>query len=190
MAETGSPILVVLALVATAAIAFLFAAAGLAKLRHRALLPGVIANYRLLPAALAAPVALLLGPAELLVAGALLAGAVPVAHAVAAALLLLFAGAMGINVARGRRHIDCGCGHAALRQPLGWDVVARNIALAGVVLAAGTVLAGAGVEADAATRLLAAAGGAAFYAAAQMFAGVAALGRSARAVGLVPAQRR
>lgn len=192
MADTPATIPLMLALVATAAVAVLFASAGLAKLHHRALLPGVIANYRLLPAALVAPAALLLGPAELLVAVALLAGLAPAAHAVAGLLLLLFAGAMGINVARGRRQIDCGCGHSALRQPLGWGQVARNVGLAGVVVLAGAALAApdAAEQIDAATRLLAAAGGVALYAVARLFASVAALGRSARAGGLVAAHRR
>ena len=55
----------------------------------------------------------------------------------AAALLLLFAAGMGINLARGRRHIDCGCFQSALKQTLNWKLVIRNIALAlllGVVL--------------------------------------------------------
>ena len=115
----------------------LFAVAGIDKLRHRALLPGVIANYRLLPPVLVAPAAAALPAAELAIAAALmlgLAGAVPPPVAAGAALaatllLLLFAAAMAINIQRGRRHIDCGCGHAGLRQQLGWGQVARNIML-------------------------------------------------------------
>jgi hypothetical protein len=175
---------VLLALITTAGIAVLFGAAGIAKLRHRALLPGVIANYRLLPAGLVAPAAMLLAPVELLVAAAMLAGVAPWAQAMAAALLLLFAAAMAINVMRGRRHIDCGCGHAALRQPLGWGVVVRNIVLATAVLVAGLVLADAGASVDAASRALAAIGGLALYGVTELWAGVHALGRSARASGL------
>ncbi|WP_328799163.1 MauE/DoxX family redox-associated membrane protein, partial [Sandarakinorhabdus rubra] len=48
----------------------------------------------------------------------------------AIALLLTFAAAMAINIGRGRRHIDCGCGHAGLRQQLGWGKVLRNVGLA------------------------------------------------------------
>jgi hypothetical protein len=132
-------------------VALLFLGAGVDKLRHRDLLPGVIANYRLLPAALVAPAAVLLPAAELALAAALLMGllrplgALPALAAMA--LLLLFAAAMGINIARGRRHIDCGCGHAALRQQLGWGQVTRNLVLAAallpVALAPGAGLAGA-----------------------------------------------
>lgn len=115
---------------ASVAVALLLAIAGIDKLRHRDLLPGVIANYRLLPDALVAPAALLLPVAELLVAVGLVAGIAPLAPAAAMALLLVFAGAMAINIGRGRRHIDCGCGHAGLKEQLSWGKVLRNLALA------------------------------------------------------------
>jgi uncharacterized membrane protein YphA (DoxX/SURF4 family) len=54
-----------------------FVHAGLSKLRHRDVLPGVIANYRLLPDALVAPVAAVLPWAELVLGLALLAGGPP-----------------------------------------------------------------------------------------------------------------
>jgi hypothetical protein len=41
---------------------------------------------------------------------------------------------MAINLRRGRSHIDCGCGRSELRQTLRWSLVARNLALAAVVL--------------------------------------------------------
>jgi uncharacterized membrane protein YphA (DoxX/SURF4 family) len=119
-------------------VALLFLVAGIDKLRHRALLPGVIANYRLLPTGLVAPAAVVLPVAELAVAAGLLLGLLvaipPVAPLAAAMLLLIFSGAMAINIQRGRRHIDCGCGHAALRQQLGWGQVVRNLALAAGLL--------------------------------------------------------
>ena len=42
-----------------------FVEAGLAKLRHRDLVPGVVANYRLLPQAMVAPVAFALPVVEM-----------------------------------------------------------------------------------------------------------------------------
>jgi hypothetical protein len=133
----GGQLLQIGGLAACVLVALLFLAAGIDKLRHRELLPGVIANYRLLPEALVAPAAWLLPPVELAVAAGLLIG--PLAGIgpllvllpvlAAAGLLLLFAAAMAINIGRGRRHIDCGCGHAGLRQQLGWGQVLRNIAL-------------------------------------------------------------
>ena len=113
--------------------ALLFLVAGVDKLRHRALLPGVIANYRLLPEALVAPASALLPVVELVVAAGLLLGVTPWAPVAAMALLLVFAAAMAINIRRGRHHIDCGCGHAALRQPLNWGQVVRNLLLAAML---------------------------------------------------------
>ncbi len=129
-------------LAASIGVGLVFVTAAIGKLRHRHLLPGVIANYRLLPEPLVAGAALVLAPAELLIGAALLLGERSVAPAAAIALLLLFATAMAINIQRGRDHIDCGCGHAALRQQLGWPLVARNVVLAAMLLprpiAAGT----------------------------------------------------
>ncbi len=115
-------------------VGLVFVMAGASKLRHRTLLPGVIANYRLLPDALVGPVAVLLPLVELAVGLALLAGEPLAAPLAAMALLLVFAAAMGINIRRGRQMIDCGCGHSQLRQTLSWALVARNVALAAALL--------------------------------------------------------
>lgn len=117
-----------------------FALAGVDKLRHRALVAGVIANYRLLPAPLVDPVAGVLPWIECGLGFGLIAsgisGFAPLRWLAlpAAALLLLFAAAMAINIARGRRHIDCGCGHGALRQQLAPALVVRNVLLALAVM--------------------------------------------------------
>lgn len=129
-------VLPLIGVAASVAVALLLAIAGIDKLRHRDLLPGVIANYRLLPDALVAPAALLLPLAELLIAVGLVAGIAPLAPAAAIVLLLVFAGAMAINIGRGRRHIDCGCGHAGLKEQLGWGKVLRNLALAAALVPA------------------------------------------------------
>jgi ABC-type phosphate transport system permease subunit len=56
--------------------------------------------------------------------------------AIIAALLLVYAGGMAINILRGRTHIDCGClGFGTSRASLGWELVARNILLGAVALA-------------------------------------------------------
>lgn len=115
---------------ASVLVGLVFLVAGAAKLRHRDLLPGVIANYRLLPAVLVAPVSFALPVVELVVGVALLLGNRPAAPVAAIVLLLVFAAAMAVNIARGRRHIDCGCGHSGLRQDLGWGMVGRNLVLA------------------------------------------------------------
>jgi len=133
-----NPILLETGLTGAFGAGIVFIEAGLAKLRHRDLLPGVVANYRLLPETLVAPFSAVLPVVELglglgLVASVLTGGSLAWLALPAAALLLVFAAAMAINIRRGRRAIDCGCGRSQLRQPLRWGLVARNIALALVV---------------------------------------------------------
>src|SRR6202035_1483448 len=60
----------------------------------------------------------------------------PWAEAAAAVLLGAFAVAMGINLLRGRRQIDCGCFQGALKQPLRWTLVGRNALLVLLLVAA------------------------------------------------------
>lgn len=160
--------------IATVGVGLVFWVAGVSKLRHRALLPGVIANYRMLPSGLVMPIALLLPLAELMLGIWLLDGwlARPAA-ALAIALLLVFAWAMAVNLRRGRGHIDCGCGHAALRQPLAWPLVARNLGLAALLLPAL-----AGLPAPAGTWPLAWAGGAVLFLLFQLFNAIVALAGS------------
>jgi uncharacterized membrane protein YphA (DoxX/SURF4 family) len=112
-------------------ISLVFFTAAYGKLRHTTPFQGVVANYRLLPDAMVAPAAHLIPPVELLLSATLLLGlAFPWPELGAAALLLLFALAMGINLRRGRRHIDCGCFQSALKQTLSWTLVMRNVVLA------------------------------------------------------------
>jgi hypothetical protein len=102
--------------------------------------PGVLRNYRLLPEFLVTPTAIAIVLGEALIAAGLswLPARAPAAVA-AALLLLVFAGAMAINIRRGRSHIDCGCfgtrGRGTrLRVGLSRAIVARNVLLAGLVL--------------------------------------------------------
>lgn len=112
-------------------IALVCLTAAIGKMRHWAVFQGVVANYRLLPDALVAPFAYLLPPFEMLLGAALLFGLLsPWTELTAAALLLVFAAAMAINLKRGRRHIDCGCFQSALKQSLSWSLVVRNGVLA------------------------------------------------------------
>ncbi len=115
------------------AVLFLWAAAH--KLRDRAAFRRALADYRLLPAGAVAPAAGLLIAAELGTAATLLlpgSGAGP--SLCAAAILGTYAAAVAANLARGRRHIDCGCAGAAARRRLSGGLVARNLALAAAAL--------------------------------------------------------
>lgn len=119
----------------------LFLLSGAKKLADLAGFRATIDNYHLLPDALS-PVAALLLPFAELGAGAValagllrqdLPGLLP-----AALLLFLYAGAMGVNVARGRTHVDCGClGFGASRSTIGWSLVLRNMFLGALALLLG-----------------------------------------------------
>jgi hypothetical protein len=114
--------------IAAAGLAVLFAHAALAKSLDRPLFMQHLAAYGLagrgldaaalaLPALEAATALLLLTPWREI--GALLAGG----------LLLAYAAAMALHLARGRT-LDCGCGGAPL--PVSWTLVLRNLLLASV----------------------------------------------------------
>jgi Methylamine utilisation protein MauE len=123
----------VMALRILAALVFVTAAAG--KMRHWLAFQGVVANYRLLPEGLILPVARALPVAEFVIGGALLTRwSAPGAEVAAAALLAVFGLAMGVNILRGRPHIDCGCFQSTLKQTLRWRLVARNAALAALLV--------------------------------------------------------
>ncbi|SFF91494.1 Methylamine utilisation protein MauE [Novosphingobium sp. CF614] len=113
----------------------IFLTAGIEKARHRHVLPGVIANYRILPPALVGPASIGLPPLECVVGIMLLSGWTPAPVIAGAALLMVFAAAMAVNLLRGRRAITCGCGRLDLRQHLRWPSVARNALLAALLLA-------------------------------------------------------
>jgi hypothetical protein len=118
------------------ALALLFGAAALHKLRGPAAFRAVLADYRVLPARLVPPAARLVPLAEGAAAAALLAAAgAAVGPALAVALLALYSAAIAVNLARGRRDLDCGCLGPALRQPLSGWLLARNALLASAALA-------------------------------------------------------
>jgi len=107
-----------------------FALAAIGKLRHRDEFVGIVANHRIVPAAVAAPVAWAIIALEVAAAISLGAGIAPTFGAgIAIALLACFAAAMGVNLLRGRIEIDCGCFQSALRQRLRPLLVVRNVVL-------------------------------------------------------------
>lgn len=124
----------VLHLLLRGALALLLATAAVAKLRQPRDFHGILLAYRLLPPRLVPGVARLLPWAEAVLAAGLLAGLIG-AWLGAALLLLGYAAAMTINLGRGRREIDCGCGGAP--QPLSWWLVGRNGLLAAAAAAGG-----------------------------------------------------
>ena len=87
-------------------------------------------DYRVLPEALAGWAAALVVALEVSLALALLVPAFASLAALAcASLLAVYSAAIAANLARGRRHIDCGCMGPSARQPLSGGLLARNAAL-------------------------------------------------------------
>jgi len=117
-----------------ALLALLLAGGALAKLRDLSGFAAAVAGYRLLPAALAGPAAAGFVAAELALAAGLWLAPRP-AGLGAAALLVLYGAAIAVNLARGRRDIDCGCGGPLGRQSLSEALVLRNLLLACAAMA-------------------------------------------------------
>ena len=118
------------------ALALLFFVAAGHKLQDLGRFGATLAEYRLLPARLVPLAAALVVAVEVAAAGALLVPSARAAGLVSAAtLLVVYGAAVAINLARGRRHIDCGCAGPAGRRPISGALVARNAALATLALA-------------------------------------------------------
>lgn len=128
-------------------LAVVFVVAGLAQLADRAGSRQALQDVGL-PAALAGPVGLLLPPAELVVAVALLPAISAWWGALGAlALLLAFGVGIGSNLARGRTP-DGHCFGQLHSAPVGWSTLVRNLvlaALAGLVVGFGRTTPGLSV---------------------------------------------
>jgi uncharacterized membrane protein YphA (DoxX/SURF4 family) len=113
------------------ALALLFAAAALHKVRDLRTFRAILRNYRALPEPMVPAAALALVIVELaVVALLLLPAADPIGPLAVLSLLALYCGAIVLNLGRGRRHIDCGCLGPGKRQPLSPWLLARNAAIA------------------------------------------------------------
>lgn len=120
--------------------ALLFASAGIHKLCGLSRFAAIFGAYRILPERLARPVAWVVPFVELGVAAALLwpPGGRRAAVEPAVALLVAYAVGIGINIARGRRDLDCGCVMGQGRRAIAAWMVYRNLALAVLLSIAGS----------------------------------------------------
>ena len=125
---TGDALLPLLASIGATCVALAFLVAAAGKLRDRDAFEGVVANYRLLPSPAVPIVAAGLPWVEVATGLGLLAHA-RAAGVAGVVMLVLFALGIAINLLRGRREIDCGCGGLSAGQPLSWALVARNVGL-------------------------------------------------------------
>lgn len=113
-------------------LAGIFLPSAWSKLRAIDEVTGVVADYRILPEPLVEPFARTLPWLEIAAGISLLVPATrPVGAVLAAGLLLVFALAMAINLARGRTEIDCGCFIGRQKERIGWPLVVRNLLLVG-----------------------------------------------------------
>lgn len=147
---TPSTTMLALAIVGAAArtaTALIFVLGAIHKYRLGAAFSGIVAAYRLLPAALVAAFAFALPLLELASAALLLWPRSAYAVLPAALLLTVMSGAVAINLLRGRSWIDCGCGTGRAEQlgnsrgdgdgeGLSWALVGRNAVLLALLLAA------------------------------------------------------
>jgi len=125
----------VLSLVGRGALSLLFGWAAVHKLRDVQGFRAALAGYELMPPVWTVPMGALVIGAELGIAAGLWLPRVAGAAALAGAVLLaLYGGAMAVNLRRGRRDIDCGCGGPAGRQPISAWLVGRNAGLASVAV--------------------------------------------------------
>jgi Methylamine utilisation protein MauE len=159
----------------------LFASAALAKLRDLRGFATAVAGYRLLPKILAGPAAAGFVAAELALASALWLPSLRAAAAIgAASLLTLYAFAVALNLLRGRRDIDCGCGGPFGRQRLSEGLVLRNLGLAAAALACALPVAPRALSwLDAVTLAAAVAAASALYAATEVLLAAAGARRAA-----------
>jgi uncharacterized membrane protein YphA (DoxX/SURF4 family) len=130
-----------------ASVAFLFASAALHKLRDFARFKEIFAAYELVPGSAAGAVAWLVPALEAAVAiGLCLARMRAFAAVLASVVLLTYAGAIAVNLGRGRRDLACGCGGPNDRRPIAAWMIWRNVlvaaaAAAGMVAWSGRALA-------------------------------------------------
>jgi uncharacterized membrane protein len=123
---------------AAASLAAVFAGSAIAKLRDLTGFRDAVENYRIVPRRIAACAAGIIPLAEIAGAIGILFGPTREASALLLlGLLVVFTAAIGVNLARGRRDIDCGCFGTARGQRLSGGLLVRNamlIALAAVLL--------------------------------------------------------
>jgi hypothetical protein len=125
-------------------LALLLLTTAIHKARDLAAFRAAIVGYALAPERLAGAIALGFAAAEAAIGVALVApaslGLRDAALFATASLLALYALAIAVNLARGRRDIDCGCAGPNAKQPLSEWLLARNALL---VVAALVCLGGA-----------------------------------------------
>jgi uncharacterized membrane protein YphA (DoxX/SURF4 family) len=115
-------------------VATVFAVACAHKLSSIAAFENVVRDYAVMPAAIAPLASRLLVLSEIAVVAGLVSGLwMPITATLGMVLLAVYGVAMAINLARGRRDIDCGCfgpaGNGENRHTLSGWLLLRNLSL-------------------------------------------------------------
>lgn len=121
----------VLGILLDACLALLFASAGIHKLRDLKRFEEIFSAYGLMPVTARLSISWLVPILELSIAAALLIKVTRLFAALLAMIMLLgYAGAIAVNLRRGRRDLACGCGGPDERRPIAAWMVWRNILIA------------------------------------------------------------
>ena len=124
-----------LGMLLVSAFALLFAHAAWHKWRERMRFAATLSAYRLLPEPVAVASGYAIPFVETLIAALLFVPAArPPAALAGSALLVVYALAIGVNLSRGRRDLDCGCTGPGDRRPIAAWMVWRNTLLAVVLV--------------------------------------------------------
>lgn len=114
-------------LIAALILSYVFVLAGLHKCKAPAEFAATLTNYNILPESLARQGVYLVPVAEIMTGVALLIPATARLAAFSAGVLLcIYIAAIGLNLLRGRRNIDCGCGGPAQKQTISEWMIVRN----------------------------------------------------------------
>ena len=134
-------LITVLATISTLLLSYLFVTGGWQKLADTAYFHDVITEYRILPASWSLPVARILPVVEICAGLALLIPVLRLPALIWVALLLLgYTLAMGLNIARGRRDLDCGCAGPGQEQTISGWLLGRNLVLVALAMLSGSAL--------------------------------------------------
>jgi uncharacterized membrane protein YphA (DoxX/SURF4 family) len=125
----------VLATISTLLLSYLFLVGGWQKRADTAYFQQVITDYRLLPASWSPLLARAIPIVEICAGLALLIPALQlIALAAVATLLAVYTLAIALNIARGRRDLDCGCAGPGQEQTISGWLLGRNLVLISLAL--------------------------------------------------------
>ena len=117
-------------IIAALILSYVFVLAGFHKCQAPEEFAATLNNYKILPERLNRQCVYLIPVVEIMTGIALLIPATAKPAALSAGLLLsVYIAAIGVNLLRGRRNIDCGCGGPAQKQTLSEWLLLRNGAL-------------------------------------------------------------